>query len=155
MTRPPRDPRESVFSWDVRMFILFALAIEIPFFFYIFYAGLSDITWARTEIFFLFIVIELIIALNFRSMRYSVFKVPPHKWLVLALIWEVVMVIVLIQFSSVRDAFGINIPSFSDLGIIFGFGVFVFIAMEVLKAIVRRKMAVPRRAIMLSPEPSV
>jgi Ca2+-transporting ATPase len=156
MQRPPRDPKESVFSWDVRMFILFALAIEIPFFFYLFYAGLSDIKWARTEIFFLFIVVELIIALNFRSMRYSVFKVPPHKWLVLALIWEIVMVFVLIQFPSVRDAFGIDIPSFSDLGIIFGFGVFVFIAMEVLKAIVRKKMAVPRkRAIMLSPEPSV
>ena len=92
MQRPPRDPKESVFSWDVRMFILFALAIEIPFFFYIFYAGLDDISWARTEIFFLFIVIELIIALNFRSMRYSVFKVPPHKWLVLALVWEIVMV---------------------------------------------------------------
>jgi Ca2+-transporting ATPase len=139
----------------VRMFILFALAIEIPFFYYLFYSGLSDIKWARTEIFFLFIVIELIIALNFRSMRFSVFKVPPHKWLVLALIWEIVMVIVLIQFASVRDAFGIDIPSFSDLGIIFGFGIFVFIAMEVLKAIVRRKMTVPRRAIMLSPEPSV
>jgi len=155
MQRPPRDPRESVFSWDVRMFILFALAIEIPFFFYIFYAGLSDIKWARTEIFFLFIVIELIIALNFRSMKYSVFKVPPHKWLVLALIWEIVMVFVLIQFPSVRDAFGIDKPSLAGLQIIFGFGIFVFIAMEVLKAIVRRKMAVPRRAIMLSPEPSV
>jgi Ca2+-transporting ATPase len=156
MQRPPRDPRESVFSWDVRMFILFALAIEIPFFFYIFYSGLSDIKWARTEVFFLFIVIELIIALNFRSMRYSVFKVPPHKWLVLALIWEIVMVFVLIQFPSVRDAFGIDKPSLAGLQIIFGFGIFVFIAMEVLKAIVRKKMSIPRkRAIMLSPEPSV
>jgi Ca2+-transporting ATPase len=155
MQRPPRDPKESVFSWDVRMFILFALAIEIPFFYYLFYAGLSDIKQARTEIFFLFIVIELIIALNFRSMRYSVFKVPPHKWLVLALIWEIVMVFVLIQFPSVRDAFGIDIPSFSSLGLIFGFGIFVFIAMEVLKAIVRRKMTVTQRAIMLSSDPSV
>ncbi len=43
---------------------------------------------ARTEIFFLFIIIELVIALNFRSMRYSIFEAPPHKWLLLALAWE-------------------------------------------------------------------
>ena len=58
----------------------------------------------------------------------------------------------LIQFASVRDAFGIDKPSIADLEIIFGFGIFVFIAMEVLKAIVRRKMAVPRQSRYVVPE---
>ncbi|MCJ7749401.1 MAG: HAD-IC family P-type ATPase, partial [Desulfobacterales bacterium] len=44
MQRPPRDPKESVFSWDVRAFILLALFIEIPFFFFLFYNQLDDIT---------------------------------------------------------------------------------------------------------------
>jgi len=140
MQRPPRDPKESVFSWDVRAFILLALFIEIPFFFILFYHELSDITHARTETFFLFIIIELIIALNFRSMRYSIFKARPHKWLLLALIWEFALIAFLIQFPSMRDAFGIIKPSASDLGIIIGFGVVVFISMEVVKAVLRKKM---------------
>jgi len=141
MQRPPRDPQESVFSWDVRAFILLALFIEIPFFFFLFYHELYDITHARTETFFLFIIIELIIALNFRSMRYSIFKAPPHKWLILALVWEFALIAFLVQLPSMRDAFGIIKPTASDLGIIIGFGVIVFISMEVVKAVLRKKMA--------------
>ncbi len=141
MQRPPRDPRESVFSWDVRAFIFLALMIEVPFFYYLFYNELTDLTHARTEIFFLFIIIELIIALNFRSMRFSIFKARPHKWLLLAIVWEVVLIAALIQIPSVRDAFGITKPTFSDIGIILAFGVIVFISMEVIKAVLRKKMA--------------
>jgi Ca2+-transporting ATPase len=141
MERPPRDPKESVFSWDVRAFILLALFIEIPFFFFLFYHELYDISHARTETFFLFIIIELIIALNFRSMRYSIFKAPPHKWLLLALVWEFALIAFLVQLPSVRDAFGIMKPSTTDIEIILAFGIIVFISMEVVKAILRRKMA--------------
>ena len=145
MQRPPRDPKESVFSWDVRAFILIALFIEVPFFFILFYHELYDITHARTKTFFLFVIIELIIALNFRSMRYNIFKAPPHKWLLLALLWEFVLIAVLIQLPSVRDAFGIIKPSTFDLGIIIGFGIVVFISMEVVKAVLRKKMSTVRR----------
>jgi Ca2+-transporting ATPase len=155
MQRPPRDPKESVFSLDVRVFISMALLIEIPIFFILFYHKLTDITEARTEMFFLFIIIELIIALNFRSMRYSIFKVPPHKWLLIAIVWEVLLIFVLIQFPSVRDAFGIHMPSSTDLGIILGIGVIVFISMEIIKAVLRRKIALTRRAFVLSSEPSI
>jgi Ca2+-transporting ATPase len=141
MMRPPRDPKESVFSWDVRAFILLALFIEIPFFFFLFYHELYDISHARTETFFLFIIIELIIALNFRSMRYSIFKAPPHKWLLLALVWEFALIAFLVQLPTVRDAFGIIKPSAADIGIILAFGVIVFISMEVVKAVLRKKMA--------------
>jgi Ca2+-transporting ATPase len=141
MERPPRDPKESVFSWDVRAFILLALFIEIPFFFFLFYHQLGDMAHARTEQLFLFIIIELIIALNFRSMRYSVFKSPPHMWLVISIISQLILTAVLIQIPSIRDAFGILKPSATDIGIILAFGVVVFISMEVVKAFLRKKMA--------------
>lgn len=141
MKRAPRDPKESVFSWDVRSFILLAIFIEIPCFFYLFYSKFTDIVDARTEVFFLFIIIELIIALNFRSMKYSIFQAPPHKWLLIAIAWEAIMVVILIQFASVRDALGIQMPAYDDLAIIFGFGVMVFISMEILKFVLRKKMA--------------
>jgi len=145
MKRPPRDPKESIFGWDVKSFILRAVLIECPFFYFIFFHKLSDITWARTEVFFLFIIIELVVALNCRSLIYSIFKVPPHKWLLIALAWEIGLITVLIQIPSVRDAFGITKPSFSDFTIIVGFGLVVFAIIEVTKVILRRRMVVGRR----------
>jgi Ca2+-transporting ATPase len=141
MQRAPRDPKESVFSWDVRAFILLALFIEIPFFYYLFFHELGAIEYARTEIFFLFIIVELIIALNFRSMRYSILKLPPHKWLLIALAWEIALLTFLIQFPIVRETFGIIMPTFSMLATIIGFGIVVSISMEIIKAILRRTSA--------------
>ncbi len=145
MQRPPRDPKESVFSWDVRAFILLALLIEIPFFYYLFFHELTDITHARTEIFFLFIIIELIIAFNFRSMRFSIFNAPPHRWLTISILSQIVLTAALIQIPTIRDSFGITFPSVSDLVMIFGFGVVVFISMEIIKAILRKKIQVGRK----------
>ncbi|HEX2966899.1 MAG TPA: cation-translocating P-type ATPase, partial [Syntrophorhabdaceae bacterium] len=139
MERPPRDPREGVFTFDVKVFILLALVVEIPFFFFLFYHDMTDLNYARTEMFFLFIIIEMIIALNFRSMKFSVFKVPPHKWLWLAIIWEFLLVSVLIQFPSVRNAFEINLPSLPMIGTILGFGAVVFFLMEVIKSLLKKR----------------
>jgi Ca2+-transporting ATPase len=139
MERPPRDPKESVFSSDVLTFISMALIIETPFFYFLFFNELTDIAQARTEIFFLFIIVELVIALNFRSLRFSVFKVPPHRWLILAILSQVVLVAGLVELPSVRESFGILRPTASGLAIILGFSLFVFLAMEVVKAFLRRK----------------
>src|SRR3989339_2017275 len=141
MQRPPRNPRESVFSFDVKAFIALALFIEIPFFYFIFFHDLTDIAHARTEMFFMFIIVELIVALNFRSMKYSIFKAPPHKWLVLAIVWELMLLFVLIQIPAVRSSFGINMPSFRDLSLIFYLGAAVFVSMEAAKAFIRKKMS--------------
>ncbi len=145
MKRPPRDPKESVFGWDVKSFILRAVLIECPFFYILFFHKLSDITQARTEVFFLFIIIELVVALNCRSLIYSIFKAPPHKWLLIALAWEIVLIAVLIQIPSVREAFGIIKPSFSDIVIILIFGLFVFAIIEVTKVMLRKKVVSGRR----------
>jgi len=100
---------------------------------------------ARTEIFFLFIIVELAVAMNFRSLRFSVFKVPPHRWLILAILYEVILVSILVQIPSVRESFGILKPTASGLAIILAFSLFVFMAMEAVKAFLRRKLAQKRR----------
>jgi Ca2+-transporting ATPase len=140
MQRPPRDPKESVFSWDVRMFIVMAVAIEVPLFLWVFFGSQPDMELARTRMFFMFILVELAIALSFRSMRYSIFKSPPHKWLVVALLWELVLIAVLVQVPAVRGAFGIVMPAAEDITLIAGFGMLVLIAMELLKAVLRRRV---------------
>jgi P-type Ca2+ transporter type 2C len=137
MQRAPRDPRESVFSKDIRTLILMAVIIECPIFLWMFFRSQPDMELARTLVFFMFVFIELIIAVNFRSLRYSLIQAPPHKWLLIAIVWELVLIAVLIQFPAVRDAFGITMPSTSDLGMIFALGVGIVIAIELAKVAFR------------------
>jgi len=140
MKKPPRDPKGSVFGWDVTSFILRAVIIEIPFFYFVFFQALPDVTHARTAVFFLFIIVELVIALNCRSLVHSIFKAPPHKWLLIALAWEIILIAVLIQIPSVREAFGIMKPSLSDLTLFIVFGLIVFAIIEATKAVLRRRL---------------
>lgn len=79
--------------------------------------------------------------MNFRSMKYSIFTAPPHKWLLFALFWEIVLVIVLIQIPSVRESFGIVMPTMRDIALFAGMGLNVFASMEVIKVVLRRKVA--------------
>jgi Ca2+-transporting ATPase len=101
------------------------------------FANNSDIETARTQIFLLFVLVELIIAMSFRSLRFSVFEAPPHKWLWLAMGWELALLAVLIQFESVRETFGIRMPSWSDLGLALGISALVVAAIELTKAFLR------------------
>jgi len=138
MSRPPRNPRESVFSREVITFIMMAVIVELPVFLWMYFSSLPDQELSRTRMFFMFVLVELAIAINFRSMRYSILKSPPHKWLVLALVWEIVVLVVLVQFPTVRESFGISLPSWIDLAEIGVFGLLVFLTMEVVKYLMRR-----------------
>ncbi|OGN96108.1 MAG: ATPase [Chloroflexi bacterium RBG_13_51_36] len=140
MQRPPRNPKESAFAWDVRAFILMILVIEIPILSYLFFSGFGDMTHIRTQIFFFFVITEFVIALNLRSVKYSIFKAPPHKWLLLSIAFNLIALIVLIQIPAVLDTFGVLKPLASDLGIILGTCAILTIGMEVVKAILRKKM---------------
>jgi Ca2+-transporting ATPase len=82
----------------------------------------------------MFVFIELLIAINFRSLRYSLIQAPPHKWLLIAIGWELALIIVLMQFPAVRNAFGITVPSASDIGMIVAFGFGIVIVIEMAKA---------------------
>jgi Ca2+-transporting ATPase len=145
MQRPPRDPKESAFAWDVRAFILMILVIEIPILSYLFFSRLGDMTDMRTQIFFFFVITEFVIALNLRSVKYSIFKTPPHKWLLLSIAFNIVALVVLIQIPAVLDTFGVVRLSASDLGIILGSCVVITVGMEIVKAILRKKVPVGRR----------
>ena len=139
MRRPPRDPKESVFSTEVRTLITLAVVIECPLFLWVFFAGFADIEHARTEIFLMFVLIELILALNFRSLRYSILEAPPHKWLLIAIGWELLLIAVLIQFDAVRESFGIAMPTFSDVAFVAALGFGVMVSIEIVKAVLRRR----------------
>jgi Ca2+-transporting ATPase len=138
MQRPPRDPNESVFSFDVRTFIVLGALVECPIFLWLFLRDMHDLELARTEVFLMFVIVELMLALNFRSLRYSILEAPPHKWLLVAIFWELVLIAVLIQFAPVREAFGIRMPAYSDVGFAVAVGLAVMTTIEACKLVLRR-----------------
>ena len=139
MMRPPRDPREKVFTKDVVAFLAMAVLMWSPIFLFIFFHDLRDIIHARTELFYLFLFVELVVALNSRSLRFSFFKLRPHKWLVIAVLSQVVLTAGLLMIPSVRRGFGILLPTARDGVLALAFGAFVFLSMEGIKAFLKRR----------------
>jgi P-type Ca2+ transporter type 2C len=74
-------------------------------------------------------------------MRYSVLTAAPHRWLVLAVISQAILTLVLLQIPMVREVFGVTMPSSPDLVVIGGFGLVVFVSIEVVKAFLRARTA--------------
>ena len=121
MQRPPRNPRESVFSAEVKAFILMALFIETPFFYVLFFHDFADIARARTEIFFLFIIIELahrpqlpVPAVQRLQSPAAPLAGPGHPF-------PGHPGRGLIQFPAIRKSFGILQPTLPMIGMILGF----------------------------------
>ena len=141
MRRPPRNPKESVFSFEVRALVLLAVVIECPIFIWMYYSHIADIEAARTQVFLMFVLVELMLALNFRSLRYSVIEAPPHKWLWIAIAWELVLVAVLLQFDAVRASFGIAMPAPGEVGLVLALGFAVFVSVELVKAVLRLRLS--------------
>jgi Ca2+-transporting ATPase len=137
MQRPPRDPNESIFSRDVRLLVLLGVLIECPIFLWIYFDNYADIEVARTKIFLLFVFVELLISVSFVSLRYSLLQARPHKWLLLAIGWELGLFGVLVQFAVVRETFGIRMPTWSDLAMALAVSAFVVAVIEATKAYLR------------------
>ena len=120
-------------------FILLGALIECPIFLWVFFHDISNIEVARTEMFLMFVIIELILAMNFRSLRYSILEAPPHKWLLIAIFWELALIAVLLQFDAVREAFGIDMPRWSDIGFALALGIGIMVTVEIAKLALRRR----------------
>ncbi len=144
MDRPPRDPRESIFSKEV-LPLLIAIPVVISpllLFLYFFEYGVGGEVRAMTLIFLTFIFLELVVALSCRSLRFSTLRAPPHKVLILAVLWEAFLITFLLNIPSVREAFRITLPNLNDLLIIAACCLLVFILIEVVKAfLISKKIA--------------
>jgi len=134
MQRPPRDPKESIFSREVKMFLIITPLIIAPILLWVFISSLAEgLEVARTELFLLFIFVELTVAFNCRSLRYPLFRARPHKLLLLAVGWEILLLSILISIPAVRVAFGMVAPTFYEWETVLGICLFVLVALEVLK----------------------
>ena len=134
------EVKEGRFRRDL-FYRLCAVVIEIPVYYWIYFTHADDLEQARTMLFFMFVVVEFVIALNCRSLVYSIFSVPPHKWLLIALAWEVALIAILVQIPAIRHSFGIAIPSLTDLMLISAIGIVFMAIIEASKMLLRRYSA--------------
>ena len=72
-------------------------------------------------------------------MRFSIFTLPPHGWLLAAAVAQIILTALLIQIPSVRHTLGIQPPNLFDLLLIAVFGLVVAGSMEAVKAVARAR----------------
>ncbi|MCS6788782.1 MAG: cation-translocating P-type ATPase C-terminal domain-containing protein, partial [Aigarchaeota archaeon] len=137
MKRPPLKRGESVFTKEVVEFLIRALIVEPPIMILAFYSALpSGVEAARTRLFLLFVAIELVVALSCRSLRHPIVRVKPHRWLLLAVLWEAVLIGVLVLVPWTREALHLTVPTVWDLMWIVAGGTATLISIELLKLVV-------------------
>jgi Ca2+-transporting ATPase len=147
MKRPPRPKDEFVFTKDVTRLILMALIVQTPFLILSFITGLGEgLVAARSRLFLVFIGMELAVALNCQSLTHSFVEVKPHKWLVLAVLWEIALITILAIIPLTRSALGIVFPSIIDMIWIIVGALETVVSIELLKRYVKTR-TVPAQSI--------
>ena len=118
MDRGPRDARTGIFTRRVVTLMvaggLWSTASNLGLFTWALQSGRS-ITHAMTMTFVSLVLIEFAKAFNFRSDRRSIVRRPfANKWLNLAILWEMALLVFIVSFSPLHEPFGIAHLSRTD-----------------------------------------
>ncbi len=118
MERAPRDARTGVFTRRVVTLMvvggLWSTAANLVLFTWALRSG-RGVTQAMTMAFVSLVLIEFFKAFSFRSDRRSVVHRPfANKWLNLAIMWEMALLIFIVSFPPLHEPFGIHPLSRTD-----------------------------------------
>jgi Ca2+-transporting ATPase len=140
MERQPRKPKESIFTRDVKTFliaspILTSTLLLIAYFMHNPWLGPHQLFEARTQLLTAMILIELAIALSSRSLKYPVFKVGvfKNKYLWYAIISSFALQLFILYTPGIQTIFDVNAPELIDWAIAAAFAGIVFAALEIGK----------------------
>jgi Ca2+-transporting ATPase len=146
MQSRPRDPRESVFSREVRAYLTFSPILTTAFllggYFYLQpWLGADNLAEARTQLFTTIVLIELAIAISCRSLKYPVFKVGVFKnrFLWIAVLSSLGAQLVVLYTPQLQSAFGVTQPKIIDWIIAIAFMTITFGSIEIGKYVTSRK----------------
>ena len=118
MERAPRDPGSGVFTRPVVTLMgvggLWSTIANLTLFTWALQSG-RTVTQAMSMTFVSLVLIEFIKAFNFRSDRRSVLHRPfANKWLNLAILWEVALLVFIVSFEPLHEPFGLSPLSRAD-----------------------------------------
>jgi Ca2+-transporting ATPase len=142
MRRPPRDPRSGIFTRPVVILMLvgglWSTLVNLGLFVWALNSGRSH-QEAMTMTFVSLVLIQFFKAYNFRSDRHSVLRQPfANKWLNLAIIWELLMLVLILYVPFLQKIFGTFGLTPKDLLIIIVMAFTVSPALELTKWMERR-----------------
>jgi Ca2+-transporting ATPase len=117
MENRPRAPKESVFSREVKTYLVLSPIITTVlllcgYFYYQPWLGNNNLVEARTQLFTSVVLVELAIAISCRSLKYPVFKVGifKNKFLWLAVLSSLGSTLVVLYTPQLQSVFDITYP---------------------------------------------
>ena len=145
MQRPPRNPRTGIFTRAVVLLMLaggvWSAVVNLSLFVWALNSG-RGVAQAMTMTFVSLVLIQFFKAYNFRSDRLSVLRQPfANKWLNLAIIWELVMLVLILYIPFLETVFGTVALTATDWVIIIAAAFTVSPVLELTKWIERRWFA--------------
>jgi Ca2+-transporting ATPase len=148
MERKPRDPNESVFTRDVKLYLTFVpiimtVLLLFGYFFYRPWEGSAQLTEARTQLLTAMILMELVNAISARSLKYTVFKVGVFKN---RFLWYAILssfgLQLLVLYSPLQTVFGVTSPEPLDWAFAILFTAITFGSLEMGKYIASKRRKV-------------
>ena len=141
MKRPPRNPKESVFTLDVKLYLtLVPIAITGVLVFTFAYFMVHGEAVARSVFFLSMILVELACALNSRSLTKPVWAVGPlkNRFLLVSVALSALMTIPLFYTPLLNDAFNVVPVDLNGWLWAIGLALAMFVSVELVKALVQR-----------------
>jgi Ca2+-transporting ATPase len=146
MERKPRDPNESVFSRDVKVYltvvpIMMSALLLFGYFFYKPWEGQHQLTEARTQLLTAMILMELANAVAARSLKFPVLKVGifKNRFLWYAILSSLGLQLLVLYTPGLHTLFGVNPPEPIDWAFAILFTAIVFGSLEIGKFIASKR----------------
>jgi Ca2+-transporting ATPase len=140
MQQKPRNPKESIFSREVKVYlvvmpVLMGSLLLAAFFMHKPWLGENQLLEARTQLLTAMIVMELVVALSARSLKYPVFKVGlfKNKFLWYAILSSFVLQLFILYTPGVQNVFDVQSPGLIDWAIAALFAAIIFSVLEIGK----------------------
>ena len=140
MARKPRKPKESVFTRDVKTFlvvtpVITTILLLVAYFGHSPWLGEHQLLEARTQLLTAMIMIELAIALSSRSLKYPVFKVGvfKNKYLWYAILSSFALQLIILYIPGLQGVFDVHAPELIDWAIASLFAGTIFSVLEIGK----------------------
>jgi Ca2+-transporting ATPase len=142
MKRKPRDPRTGIFTRPVVALMtlggIWSALVNLGLFNWALGSGRS-LEQAMTMTFVSLVLIQFFKAYNFRSDRHSVLNKPfANKWLNLAVLWEVVLLVAIVYLPVLQGPFGTYALPLADWVLVAGLAVTIVPVLELAKWAVRK-----------------
>jgi Ca2+-transporting ATPase len=146
MERKPRNPKESVFSRDVKTYLVITPIVTTAlllagYFHYQPWLGGHNLTEARTQLFTAVVLIELAVAISCRSLRYPIFKVGAfkNKFLWAAVLSSFALQLMVLYIPPLHGLFEVTYPEFEDWITALAFMAITFGVLEIGKLVMSRR----------------